>query len=106
MQTGGETFPAHIIQLFINATDQPDLASHRADGRAAIAEEIVAADEEKRSVGILERDGDGVCGEGCLRAEHAPRLDPLRPLRRAALGEVLEVFAILARGRQMLSAVA
>ena len=96
MQAGGKAFPTKLPELVIDAAHEPDLAGHRRDGGAAVFEKVVRGEEEDRAVGILEGDRQRIGGEGFLRSDRALGLEPLRPLRRTALGHGSELFSIVA----------
>ena len=95
VQAGRETLPADMLQVGVEPAHQPDLTGHRADSRGAVGEEVQAAQEHQRAIGIAERHGDGVGREGLTLPDRTLRLEPLRPLRRAALGQVRQLSRVL-----------
>ena len=95
VQPRGETLPAHLTQFRVETAHEPDLARHRADRRGAIRQEVEPGEEHQRAIGIGEGHGDRVRGERLALSDRTLRLDPGRPLRRAALGQVRELRGLL-----------
>ena len=95
VQPRGETLPAHLTQFGVETAHEPDLARHRADRRGAIGQEVEPGKEHQRAVGIAEGHRDRVRGERLALPDRTLRLDPGRPLRRPALGQVRELSGLL-----------
>ena len=95
VQTRGETLPAHLTQFGVETADEPDLARHRTNRRGAIGQEVEPGKEHQRAIGIGEGHRDRVRGERFTLPDRTLRLDPGRPLRRPALGQVRELRGLL-----------
>ena len=78
-EPGGVAFPGELVELFIDAADDPDVAGPRRDRGTAIGEEIEAAETEPRFVRVLE----GRRSESTCRPLSSPRL----PCRGHRFGE-------------------
>ena len=90
VQACGNPSPAEVGERAVNAFHPPDIALHCADDQRTIGEGVVAAAVEDGVPGVVVGQGERVDGEGGGGAEHALRVDHLRPLRRAAFGQGFE----------------
>src|SRR5205814_2207732 len=96
-QAGGVALPDQLVELGVNARDDPDVAAPGAEGSPAIAEEVEAAKAHPRLIRIGLRRSDRIDDIGTgSGAESSLRRDRLLPARGTALHHHLqgdELFA-------------
>ena len=96
-EAGGIAAPAEVLQLVVDAADDPDIAADRAEGGVAILEEVDAAESQEAFPGIVVWGGEGIDDKGAVGfwldfAEDALGDDRVGKTGGAALGEGFDVF--------------
>jgi hypothetical protein len=91
-EAGGVATPFEVVELFIDAGDDPDVAGDGTDGDVAVFKKVMAAETEEGFPGILFGRREGIDGVGLVGfAECALCSNDLRIAQGAAFDQIGEV---------------
>ena len=105
-QTRGEAFPGELLELLIDARDDPHVAVEGANCGPSVGQEVEAPEEGADPIGIRERLGNGVHHVAAIAAagvELALSRHGLGPVSRPALGQLAEVSGLAGQRGQGIS---